>query len=361
MIDPKSIKHMLNASPSRSAKPPLRLRLVRLRTRAQSPRRRKVQSARARLGDRPGRRPVRLRQRLRLERRGGAPVGGQRAFALDQTARDIVGHGGGDGVGRLAFGDQHPAIAGVLKETIGALVVRHVDEGDYGENKRGCSQGARARSNRSMSGGAWSMTGFRALSSAFRRSISSSRKSAVASARSRSNSRLPDRGREVGLDRNVLGLVVIDFSIWSLCEGSANSRRLVDARGSKGHCDEAGRRRAADGSRALDRVETRRLERRMLVADCSPRTAIDRRPRLPITLKRPLAAATMKALSDERRRSYGFFSRGRRGAHGEKTDRRARIDNHYPWHALSAQHRDSALRRGGGARDGRRSGDDRGH
>src|SRR5271168_1712735 len=50
--------------------------------------------------------------------------------------------------------------------------------------RRGCSPGASARSNRSTPGGAWSTTGFSKLSSAVRRPISSSRKSAIASARS---------------------------------------------------------------------------------------------------------------------------------------------------------------------------------
>ena len=45
----------------------------------------------------------------------------------------------------------------------------------------------------------------------------------------------------------------------------------------------------------------------------------------------------------------------------KKADRRARIDDHHPWHALPAQCRDGARRRARGARDGRRSGDDRGH
>ena len=56
---------------------------------------------------------------------------GQRALALDETAGDIIGDRGGDGVDRLAFGDQHPAVACVLMEPVGAPVVRHVDEGDH--------------------------------------------------------------------------------------------------------------------------------------------------------------------------------------------------------------------------------------
>ena len=58
-----------------------------------------------------------------------------RAFALDQAARDIIGGGGNDRVDRLAFGYQHAAVARVLEKSIGALIVRHVDEGDHVEEE----------------------------------------------------------------------------------------------------------------------------------------------------------------------------------------------------------------------------------
>jgi len=62
---------------------------------------------------------------------GVAPVRGQRALALDETAGDVTGDRGGDRVDRLALGNQHPAVAGVLMEAISAPIVGHVDEGDH--------------------------------------------------------------------------------------------------------------------------------------------------------------------------------------------------------------------------------------
>lgn len=97
-----------------------------------------------------------------------------------------------------------PAIAGVLEETIGALVVRHVDEGDYGEQTRmltrrpGETEQVDVRRRLVDEG----------LPRAFERLQALDLE--LAQIRDRLgalDSRLPDRGRKVGLDRNVLGLV----------------------------------------------------------------------------------------------------------------------------------------------------------
>ncbi len=64
-----------------------------------------------------------------------ARLDAHRALALDQAARDIIGDSGNDRVERLAFGHQHAASARVLKESIGALIVRHVDERDHVEEE----------------------------------------------------------------------------------------------------------------------------------------------------------------------------------------------------------------------------------
>ena len=95
---------------------------------------RKVQGARAAPGDRPGCRPARF-QRLWRRLLSHARIHGQRAFALDQTARDVIGHGSDDRVDRLAFGHQQAALARVLEKSIGALVMRHVDKRDHVEEE----------------------------------------------------------------------------------------------------------------------------------------------------------------------------------------------------------------------------------
>ena len=94
----------------------------------------KVQGAGARPGDRPGCRPIRFwRLGTQLISRG-RPYG-KRPLALDETARDIIGDSSDDRVGRLAFGHQHAALARILKKSIGALVVRHVDKRDHVDEK----------------------------------------------------------------------------------------------------------------------------------------------------------------------------------------------------------------------------------
>ena len=64
-----------------------------------------------------------------------APVGGQRLLALDQPPRHIVRHRCDDPLGALVLGDQHPAVAGVLKEAERAAVVGEIDEADHVEEQ----------------------------------------------------------------------------------------------------------------------------------------------------------------------------------------------------------------------------------
>ena len=167
-----------------------------------------MQSARARPGDRPGRRPVRFRG-LRTRPLGHARVDGHRALALDQTARDIIGDSSNDRVERLAFGHQHAAIARVLEESIGALVVRHVDECDHVEEEARMLA-LRQRQIKQIE------TLRRLVDDRLQRALKRFEADNLELAHLRDrigalgvlDPSLPDRGAEVRLDREVLGLVV---------------------------------------------------------------------------------------------------------------------------------------------------------
>ena len=136
MIDPRSIRNRLNASPSRRAIPRLRRAFG------------CSAAASGSLAPAGGKCKARGRGLAIGQVAGPFASAGcargpsatrestvTRALALDQTARDIIGDSSDDRVDRLAFGHQHAALARVLEESIGALIVRHVDERDHVEEE----------------------------------------------------------------------------------------------------------------------------------------------------------------------------------------------------------------------------------
>ena len=185
-----------------------------------------MQGAQARPGDRPGRRPVRFCG-LWTRPLGRARIDGHRALALDQTARDIIGDSSDNRVGRLAFGHQHAAVARVLKKSIGALIVRHVDERDHVEKEaRMLALGQRQIKQ---------VDALRRLvDDRLQRALKRFEADNLELAHLRDrlgalgvlDPRLPDRGCEVRLGRNIVGLVVhrlFDFVSACPCESSLNS------------------------------------------------------------------------------------------------------------------------------------------
>jgi pseudouridine-5'-phosphate glycosidase len=192
---------------------------------------------------------------------GHTRVDGHRALTLDQTARDIIGDSSNDRVGRLAFGHQHPALTRVLEKSVGALIVRHVDERDHVEKEA-----------RMLALGQRQIKQVDAL----RRPVDDRLQRALkcfeadnlelAHLRDRIGAlgvldpSLPNRGDEIRLARDVLRLVV---------------HRLV-------FCPLFRRERSANPP-----------DRKLAEAprDSAQIGAIDPEPRLPITLKRPIAAA----------------------------------------------------------------------
>ena len=211
MTDPSIIRNRLNASPSRrrtrAAGAPRLGGAGRTRLAAAAA---DMQRARARC-----RRSARRAARWPRAASGGcgapsiAPVGGQRPFALDQTARDIIGDRGGDGVDRLVFGDQHPAVAGVLIKAIGAPVVRHVDEGDHVEEQarmlaRRQRQIEQVDVRRRLVDDGLERALERRQAAHFELAQLRDRLGALGVL----DPRLPDRGCEIRLGRDVVGLVV---------------------------------------------------------------------------------------------------------------------------------------------------------
>ena len=168
----------------------------------------KEQSARARPGDRPGRRPVRFCG-LRTRPLSHARVYGQRPFALDQTPRDVIGDSSDDRVDRLAFGYQHAALARVLKKSIGALIMRHVDKCDHVEEE---ARMLALRQRHIEQVDALRRLVDDRLQRALKRLETGNFE--LAHLRDRIGAlgvldpSLPDRGCEVRLDRDVVGLVV---------------------------------------------------------------------------------------------------------------------------------------------------------
>jgi len=134
---------------------------------------------------------------------------GQHPFALNQTARDIIGGGSDDRVDQLAFGHQHAALARVLKKSIGALVMRHVDERDHVEEEARMLA-LRQRHIKQVD------TLRRLVDDRLQRALKRFETGNFELARLRDritalgvlNPGLPDRGYEVRLDRNVVGFVV---------------------------------------------------------------------------------------------------------------------------------------------------------
>jgi pseudouridylate synthase len=254
----KQAEHI--AEPPHDPAPGSRARLFGDSKRLARPSRGKLQGAHARPGDRPGRRPVRFCG-LWARPLGHTRVDGHRALTLDQTARDIIGDSSNDRVGRLAFGHQHPALTRVLEKSVGALIVRHVDERDHVEKEA-----------RMLALGQRQIKQVDAL----RRPVDDRLQRALkrfeadnlelAHLRDRIGAlgvldpSLPNRGDEIRLARDVLRLVV---------------HRLV-------FCPLFRRERSANPP-----------DRKLAEAprDSAQIGAIDPEPRLPITLKRPIAAA----------------------------------------------------------------------
>ena len=207
MIDPSTVNNRLSASSSRSESRRRRGAGVSAAASSTSP------SSMGGLKDCPsgaeaiGEALLLLAAGLRRFRR--AVVRGERPLALDEPARDIIGDGGRDRVDRLAFGDQHAAVTRVLKEAIGAPVVRHVDEGDHVEEKARML----ALSQRQIE----HVDARRGLSDdGFKRVLELAQTAELNFAQVRDrlgalgvfDSRLPDRGCEVRLGRSVLWFLV---------------------------------------------------------------------------------------------------------------------------------------------------------
>ena len=174
---------------------------------------------------------------LRARPLGNARVDGHRALALDQTARDIVGDSRDDRVERLAFGHQHAAVARVLEKSIGALVVRHVDECDHvDEEARMLALGQRQIKQIN--------TLRRLVDDRLQRALErfETDNFELAHLRNRFGAlgvldpSLPDRGAEVRLDRDVMGLVVhrLAFRPRSRQVRVAGIRRIASWPGSLG-------------------------------------------------------------------------------------------------------------------------------
>ena len=209
MIDPRSIRNRLNASPSRGrTRAAAAPRLAGGPSASLPPAAGKCK-ARVRAW-RSARRAARWPPAAAAARRARrAPVDGKRAFALNQTARDIIGDGGDDRIDGLAFGHQHAAMARILKKTISALIVRHVDKRDHVEEEaRMLALGQRKieqvdalrrliddgleRALERFQAADFELAHFRDRFGALRVL----------------DPRLPDRGCKVGLGRNIVGLVV---------------------------------------------------------------------------------------------------------------------------------------------------------
>ena len=165
---------------------------------------------------------------------GQTRIDGHGALALDQAARDIIGGGGNDRVDRLAFGYQHAAVARVLEESIGALIVRHVDEGDHVEEE---ARMLALRQRQIEQAEPLRRLVDDRLQRALKRFETDDLK--IAHLRDRIGAlgvldpSLPDRGYEVRLDRDVLGFVVHRLVFCPLFrrEGSVNppDRKLAAA------------------------------------------------------------------------------------------------------------------------------------
>ena len=134
---------------------------------------------------------------------------GQHPFALNQTARDIIGGGSDDRVDLLVFGHQHAALARVLKKSISALVMRHVDKRDHVEEKaRMLALRQREIEQVNALGRLVDDRLQRALKRFETGDFELARLGPCLAALRVLNPSLPDRGYEVRLDRNVVGFVV---------------------------------------------------------------------------------------------------------------------------------------------------------
>ena len=206
MIDPRSIGNRLNASPSRRS----------------TPRRRRASAARRRQEG---------RSRRQRERQSAA-----RGLAIGQVAGPFASAacGRGPSAGRrrrsarvrarpdgarhnrrqrqrscrpIGFRRSHAAVARILEKAIGALVAPCRRSDHVEEQARMLAR--RQRHVEQVDAGAPGRRPVHALSSALRRTISSSRTSAIASARSAFSTRACRiEAAEVRLDRDVIGLVV---------------------------------------------------------------------------------------------------------------------------------------------------------
>ena len=140
---------------------------------------------------------------------GGPPVGGQRAFALDQTTPDIVGDSSDDDLDRLVVGNEHTTVAGILIKAIGALITRQIHVGDHVQEQ---TRMLARRQRHIEQVNAWR----RLVDDALQRTLERPQTDdfEVPQIRDRLGAlgvlhpRLPERGCEIRLNRNVIGLVV---------------------------------------------------------------------------------------------------------------------------------------------------------